>query len=61
MLLVLALAFLITVIALRRPIKNRLFRGRYRRITVVHFQPLRPTRERVSDPTAGIRDPARPF
>jgi hypothetical protein len=50
------MALLFVLVAMTRPGANRLFRGRYRR--EVDDQPRdRPT----PDPTAGIRDPARPF
>ncbi len=61
MMLFLFFILILAFVAMTRPGKSRLFRGRYRRTPTVRFQPLRPTNERVSDPTAGIRDPARPF
>jgi len=60
--LLLALAFIFIVIAVTRPGRGRLFRGRYRRNRQpTGYAPLRPIRTHRADPTAGLRDPARPF
>ncbi len=60
--LLLALCFIFVVIAATRPGRGSLFRGRYRRSK--HPAPratLKPLSQRAADPTAGLRDPARPF
>jgi hypothetical protein len=57
--LLLALALIFIGIAMTRPGKNRLFRGRYRR-KPDGFEPLRPTRT-MTDTTAAFRDPSRPL
>ena len=51
-----ALAMLFIVVAMTRPGSRRLFRGRYRRRARVRLMP-----RDFPDPTAGIRDPSRPF
>jgi len=54
--LLIALALVFLVVALTRPRSRRLFRGRYRRTMTVTSRPTAPI-----DPTAGLRDPARPL
>lgn len=50
------LALLFVFVAMTRPNSSRLFRGRYRRRAPAH-----PQAPHVPDPTAGLRDPTRPF
>lgn len=51
--LLLALAFVLLIVAMTRPGPGRMFRGRYRR-------PLRPTRK-AAGTNAGLHDPSRPL
>lgn len=60
--LILALSLVFVAIAVTRPGRRRLFRGRYRRQKPAGPRaPLRPISTRITDPTNGLRDPARPF